>query len=92
MKGFKDTVSAAWSLYRDGFRNMTWGRPLIWLILLKVFILFAVLRLFFFKPAMAGLNDEERSRVVGERIVGGLSGAQDPAAGEAIQPETYNLK
>ena len=92
MKGFKDTVSMAWSLYRDGFRNMTWGRPLIWLILLKVFILFAVLRLFFFKPAMAGLSDEERSRVVGERIVGGTSGAPDAAAGAASQPETYNLK
>ena len=91
MKGFKDTVSTAWSLYRDGFRNMTWGRPLIWLILLKVFILFAVLRLFFFKPAMAGLSDEERSRVVGERIVGGASDAPDAAAGSATQPETYNL-
>lgn len=23
------------SLYRDGFRNMTWGKPLVWLIILK---------------------------------------------------------
>ena len=91
MKGFKDTVSTAWSLYRDGFRNMTWGRPLIWLILLKVFILFAVLRLFFFRPAMAGLSDEERSRVVGERIVGESSNTPDAAVGKVPQPETYNL-
>ena len=69
MKGFKHTMAATWQLYRDGFRNMTWGRPLVWLILLKVFILFAILRVFFFKPAMAGLSDEERSRVVGEQIV-----------------------
>ena len=88
MKSFKNTMTAVWSFYRDGFRNMTWGRPLIWLILLKIFILFAILRVFFFKPAMAGLSDEERSRVVGERIVGGPA-----AAGEEVllTDETYNL-
>ena len=68
MKSFKHTASSIWNFYRDGFRGMTWGRTLWWLILLKVFILFAVLRLFFFKPAMAGLSDEERSRVVAERL------------------------
>ncbi|MBO4476201.1 MAG: DUF4492 domain-containing protein [Bacteroidales bacterium] len=57
-----------WRFYRDGFRNMTWGRPLVWLILLKLFILFAVLRVFFFKPAMAGLSDEQKSEQVGERL------------------------
>jgi len=55
---------------------MTWGRQLWWLILLKVFILFAILRVFFFKPALAGLDDEERSRIVGERIVEGPSGEE----------------
>ena len=53
------------SLYRDGFRNMTWGKPLVWLILLKLFILFAILRVFFFKPAMRGLTDEQKSEKVG---------------------------
>lgn len=56
------------SLYRDGFRNMTWGKPLVWLIILKLIILFAILRVFFFKPAMRGLTDEEKSEVVGERL------------------------
>ena len=56
------------SLYRDGFRNMTWGKPLVWLIVLKLIILFAILRVFFFKPAMRGLTDEEKSAVVGERL------------------------
>ena len=87
MKNFKDTAASVWHFYRDGFRGMTWGRPLVWLILLKLFILFAILRVFFFKPVLAGLSDEERSRVVGERIVGGLS------AGAAAEPdpETFNL-
>ena len=87
MKSFRQSMAAVWHFYRDGFRNMTWGRPLIWLILLKVFILFAVLRLFFFKPALSGLSDEERSRVVGERIAGRPAEAPDEAAG----PGTYNL-
>ena len=47
---------------------MTWGRPLVWLILLKLFILFAILRVFFFKPAMAGMTDEQKSEQVGARL------------------------
>ena len=53
------------SLYRDGLRNMTWGKPLVWLTLLKLFILFAILRVFFFKPAMKGLTDQQKSEKVG---------------------------
>ena len=58
-------VSFFASLYRDGFRNMTWGKPLVWLILLKLIILFGILRIFFFKPAMRGLSDQEKSEKVG---------------------------
>jgi hypothetical protein len=57
-----------WTLYRDGFKNMTWGKPLIWIILLKIFILFAILRVFFFKPAMRGLTDEQKSEQVGSHL------------------------
>ena len=56
------------SLYRDGFRNMTWGKPLVWLIVLKLIILFAVLRVFFFKPVMRGMTDEQKSEMVGEQL------------------------
>lgn len=63
-----DFFRRTWELYRDGFRNMTWGRPLIWLILLKLFILFAILRVFFFKPAMSCLTEEQKSEVVGENL------------------------
>ena len=65
----RDSIAAVWRFYRDGFRGMTWGRPLIWLILLKLFILFAVLRVFFFKPAMAGMTEREKSEAVGERLI-----------------------
>lgn len=57
------------SLYREGFRNMTWGKPLVWLIVLKLIILFAILRVFFFKPAMAGMSEQEKIEVVSGRLV-----------------------
>lgn len=69
MSRARDIANRVWTFYRDGFKNMTWGRPLVWLILLKFFILFAVLRLFFFRPAMAGLSDEQKSERVGERLL-----------------------
>ena len=61
-------ISFFTALYRDGFRNMTWGKPLVWLIVLKLIILFAVLRVFFFKPAMRGLTDQQKSEVVGNAL------------------------
>lgn len=62
---------SVWTFYRDGFRNMTWGRPLWILIILKLIILFGLLRLFFFRPAMAGKSEEEKIEIVGESLTGG---------------------
>jgi hypothetical protein len=61
-------LKKTWLFYRDGFKNQTWGRPLIWLVILKFFILFAILRVFFFRPAMAGQSDAEKSETVGNRL------------------------
>ncbi len=69
MKRIRQFFSSFWTLYRDGFKNMTWGRPLVWLIVLKLFIMFAILRVFFFKPAMRGMTDEQKSEQVGERLI-----------------------
>ena len=60
--------AAVWHLYRDGFKNMTWGKPLWGLIILKAIILFAILRVFFFKPAMAGMDEKQRSEHVGKQL------------------------
>lgn len=62
------TIVAIYNFYVEGFKNMTWGRQLWWLILLKVVILFAVLRLFFFQPALAGKSEEERIDHVGTQL------------------------
>ena len=64
----KSTILNIWYFYRDGFKNMTWGRPLWILIFLKVIILFAVLRAFFFQPALAGKTEEQKIEHVGYQL------------------------
>lgn len=64
----KNTFKKIYCFYIDGFRNMTWGRELWWLILLKVIILFLVLRVFFFQPVLEGMSMEEKSEYVGEEL------------------------
>ena len=65
----KYAINSIWKFYVDGFRNMTWGRQLWWLILLKVVILFVLLRGFFFKPVLSGKSDDERSEYVGAQLI-----------------------
>ena len=64
----KSTLSNIWNFYAEGFRNMTWGRSLWLLIFLKVIILFAVLRVFFFEPVLAGKTEEEKIEHVGYQL------------------------
>ena len=47
--------------YIDGFREMTLGRTLWAIILIKLFVLFAVLKLFFFPDLLAGKSDDEQA-------------------------------
>lgn len=65
----KKIILSIWNFYADGFKNMTWGRPLWFLIILKAVILFLVLRLFFFRPTMAGKTDEQKSEYVGTQLM-----------------------
>lgn len=45
----------------EGFREMTLGRTLWAIILIKLFVLFAVMKLLFMPDPLAGQNAEERS-------------------------------
>lgn len=47
-----------YDLYRDGFRQMTLGRTLWAIILIKLFIIFAILKVFFF-PNYISTHAEE---------------------------------
>ncbi len=46
--GFYRFLHSAYHLYADGFRSMTLGKTLWTVILIKLFIIFAVLKVFFF--------------------------------------------
>ena len=65
----KSRIISIWNFYVEGFRNMTWGRTLWWLILLKVIVLFAVLRAFFFQPVLSGKTDEQKMEHVGMQLI-----------------------
>ncbi|MCF0191262.1 MAG: DUF4492 domain-containing protein [Marinilabiliaceae bacterium] len=54
--------------YKEGFSGMTWGRSLWILIMVKLVFLFLIMRLFFFRPAMEGLSEDEKVEVVVERL------------------------
>ena len=44
----KNTIQKIWRFYVDGFRGMTLGKTLWLIILVKLFIMFFILRIFFF--------------------------------------------
>jgi len=52
--------------YVDGFRSMTVGRKLWIIILIKLFIMFGILKLFFFKDYLGSRfsSDEEKATYV----------------------------
>ncbi|MDE5622616.1 MAG: DUF4492 domain-containing protein [Alistipes sp.] len=55
--------------YVDGFRAMTLGRTLWMIILLKLFVLFGVLRLFFLPDPLAGRSPAQRAESVRENLL-----------------------
>ncbi|MBR2169263.1 MAG: DUF4492 domain-containing protein [Alistipes sp.] len=65
----KRHLIAIYNFYVDGFKNMTWGRQLWWVILLKIIILFLVLRAFFFKPILADKSQEQRIEHVSNELM-----------------------
>jgi len=56
--------------YYDGFKSMTVGRQLWIIILIKLFILFAVLKIFFFPDVLKEKfsSDEQRGDFVIEQL------------------------
>lgn len=55
-------VRGVYRFYYDGFRQMTVGRTLWILILVKLFVIFAVLRLFFFPDILSRDYDTDEER------------------------------
>ena len=70
MLKFIPMLKKVFRFYYEGFRNMTWGKRLWGIILIKLFIMFAILRLFFFPDLLKRdfETDQERSDHVLEQI------------------------
>ena len=49
----RNIIATMFRFYYDGFRSMTWGRTLWLLIVIKLFVMFFILKLFFF-PSFLG--------------------------------------
>ena len=65
-----DTLKRVYTFYIDGFKGMVLGKKLWKIILIKLFIMFAILKFFFF-PDFLETNfqtDEEKSNYVLEQI------------------------
>ena len=58
-----------WTFYRDGFREMTLGRTLWAIILIKLFIMFFILKLFFFPSFLKEKTPQEKQQYVGEELI-----------------------
>lgn len=54
--------------YYDGFCSMTLGRTLWAIILIKLFVMFFILKLFFFPSFLKG-SDEQKQNQVGTELV-----------------------
>jgi hypothetical protein len=57
-------------MYIEGFKNLTWGKALWVIILVKLFIMFAILRVFFFPNFLNSRFDtnEEKSEYVSKEL------------------------
>lgn len=60
------------SFYRDGFRNMSdWGRKVWIIIIIKLFVIFVLLRFLFFPDLLKKnfANDSERGDYIREHLL-----------------------
>lgn len=63
-------IKRVFRFYFDGFKNMTYGKTLWVIILIKLFIIFVILKLIFF-PDFLKKNfstDDERSNYIIEQL------------------------
>lgn len=63
-----ETIRKVIRFYVEGFREMTVGRTLWAITLIKLFIMFAVLKVFFFPDLLAGKSPGEKADYVLENL------------------------
>jgi len=73
MEGADKTINRIFRFYYDGFRTMSWWGKRVWIIILiKLFIMFLILKIFFFPDFLKVnfSNDRERGDYVLEQLTG----------------------
>lgn len=55
--------------YYEGFRSMTLGKTLWAIIIIKLFVMFAILKVFFFPNFFKGKTVQETEQYVGTELV-----------------------
>lgn len=73
MSSTDNTISKLFRFYYDGFRTMSWWGKRVWVVILvKLFIMFLILRIFFFPDFLKVnfSNDAERGDYVLEQLTG----------------------
>jgi len=71
MRQYFSVFKNIFRFYYDGFRNMSgWGKKVWLIILIKLFIMFAILKIFFFQDFLSAnfKSDKERSEHVLEQL------------------------
>lgn len=62
-------ITEIYRFYVDGFKSMTTGRVLWIIILLKLFVMFFIIKLFFFPSFLKGKTTEEKQDYVGNELI-----------------------
>jgi hypothetical protein len=68
----KDILKKVFDFYVDGFRNMSVSNRKLWvIIIIKLVIMFAILKVFFFPDFLDSRyhTDKEKSEYVGEQLI-----------------------
>ena len=71
MRRYLSIINSIYRFYLDGFRDISgWGRRVWLIILIKLFIMFAILKIFFFQDFLSTKypTDKERSEHVLEQL------------------------
>lgn len=65
----RNIIATMFRFYYDGFRSMTWGRTLWLLIAIKLFVMFFILKLFFFPSFLGEKSEKQKQEFVGTELV-----------------------
>jgi hypothetical protein len=56
-------ISDYFAMHVHGFKNLTWGKPLWIIVLVKLFIMFAILKVFFFPNYLNSRFDTKEEKI-----------------------------